>query len=340
MANRVRDSFVGGSVLALCIGAGLTVLSGTALAQQTPAPSGLRLAQATSTGGQTSSRPILRPGQPVSSTLTSSDRLTGNGRYVRVYELDGQAGQTFTIRLESAAMDSFLVVAGPNNFSQHNDNAAQGTLDSVVELTLPQTGTYQVAVSSTAAGQTGTFRLTATPGRGSAARPSPPASPPAASQPTASTGQTVTLPVLRLGQPVSGTLSATDDRLDNGSYARFYEINAQAGQTYTIRMESAAMDSLLMVINSNDFNLINNNASQGTLDSMLELSVPPIRSVLCCGQYRSGRTDRTIPSDNDPRHRHSRQRHCRTTVTPDRSPDHPAGAGDQRHTDIVRPEAG
>ena len=51
---------------------------------------------------------------------------------------------------------------------------------------------------------------------------------------------------IRPGQTVTGNFSSKDARMDDGSHYRCYVVQTQAGQAYTVTMQSEDFDTYLM----------------------------------------------------------------------------------------------
>jgi serine protease Do len=98
----------------------------------------------------------------VTGTLNAADPVLEDGSYVEVWEIDGEQGQTITIRLESEAFDSFLYVTGPDLGGVITDDDGGGDLHSQLVFTFPSTGTYRIIASSVESGTAGGYTLTIT----------------------------------------------------------------------------------------------------------------------------------------------------------------------------------
>jgi hypothetical protein len=74
-----------------------------------------------------------------------SDR-TYDGKWVDRYEYAGSAGETISIHLESEAFDTQLYLSGPSGRSIASDDDGGGGTNSLITVTLPETGTYVIYV--------------------------------------------------------------------------------------------------------------------------------------------------------------------------------------------------
>jgi hypothetical protein len=92
--------------------------------------------------------------------LDAGDMVLGDDSHAEAWEIEGQAGQTVTILLESDAFDAYLYVTGPGLDAMVTDDDSGGDLDSQIVLTFPAAGVFRVIVSSVEPGGTGAYRLT------------------------------------------------------------------------------------------------------------------------------------------------------------------------------------
>jgi hypothetical protein len=176
----------------------------------------------------------IRAGQTLSGALTtSSPRMEDNSHY-QLYTYRGRAGEHLTITLKSSAFDAYLafgkMVGGQFDADETDDDSGGGT-DAQVEVTLPADGEYTIRANTLAADETGAYTLSVASG------PTP-ASVPATA---AVRGE------VRVGQTVSGSLSASDAKADDDSYYQLWTFPGRAGQTVTIDLKSSAFDAYLAV---------------------------------------------------------------------------------------------
>jgi uncharacterized caspase-like protein len=142
-------------------------------------------------------------GQSRAGALARTDPQLADSSYYDTYSYQGRQGERLRISLTSAAFDTYLsvgqVVDGRYREVASNDDT-DGT-NSVVDVTLPAAGTYQIRANSFLKGQTGAYTLAIATGSGAAPapaqqnqgggviRPRPQQNPPA--QPRPSTGGTI-----------------------------------------------------------------------------------------------------------------------------------------------------
>ena len=101
---------------------------------------------------------LIDLGQRIEGQLRSSDPVLVEGRRGQVWGLNGVAGQRLVIDLMAEDFDAYLYLAGPGLVEPLSDDDGGDGLDSQISVTLPESGTYRVIVSSLSDG-TGAFTL-------------------------------------------------------------------------------------------------------------------------------------------------------------------------------------
>jgi len=129
----------------------------------------LTLADAETTPAQGGSRDTrtISLDEQATGNLAPGDAIGEENEYMDYFAFSGEAGETVRFELQSDAFDTFLTVIDPDGLEYDNDDFNGSTSQSVVELTLPQTGRYSVIVSSYWAEETGDYNLLAMNGTGS-----------------------------------------------------------------------------------------------------------------------------------------------------------------------------
>jgi hypothetical protein len=234
MANRAFYVGKGGPSVALMVALGITLTIGAANAQQKPPP-----VQSSPPSAASSTIPTLQLGRPVNGNLSNSDMLLDDNSFADPYEFNGQAGQRVIITMNSTVVDPFLMVLGPNNFRQTHDDIAAGNLNSRLELTLPDTGVYNIIANTAVPNQTGSYTISVAtaPGAGAQNRTTPaarPAPPPAPARQTTPAARQASGGPISVGQTVNGTLRTSDPTLSDGSHIHRYELQGRAGQQVSI----------------------------------------------------------------------------------------------------------
>ena len=196
--------------------------------------------------------PTIRVGESVNGTLSRSDSLYPDDTYFRFYQFTTTAGRPITIDLASDDFNPVLIVRGSDlDESIINDNGGPGCSARIAQV-FPGNGPYRILVntSATPARQTGRFTLSIADGskllqtRDDAACRNTAAAPSGGDAPSG--GGTVRR--ISVGQTQQGSLSRGDVLLtSDSSYAQAWTIQAQAGQTVTIDLESDEFDAYLFL---------------------------------------------------------------------------------------------
>jgi len=243
----------------------LAVLAGSAVAQQ-----------------------ALPSGRVMASALEAGDAKLQSGEFYDSWAFEGRAGERISLRMSSSAFDPYLILNGPNGFSQENDDAATGVTDAGLEVTLPTTGTYRLQTTSFQAGEAGDYRLMLA--RGGARADLGPAQnvipPPIAIS---------TTPVLQAGRTGSGDLRRGDTTLSSGEYGDVWTFQAQRGRTYTITLQSGDFDPYLVVRGPGTFSEDNDDdaSRRGSSDSRVSFTAPADGEVrVTATSYQAGETGR------------------------------------------------
>jgi hypothetical protein len=199
-------------------------------------------------GGQI---PSIRIGESVTGNLSTADSLYPDNTYFKFYQFTTTAGRAITIDLASDDFNPVLIVRGADlDESIINDNGGPGCSARVAQV-FPGSGPYRILVNTSAAPerQTGRFTLSITDGSkllqtrddgpcSTSATAAAPATPSGGSS-----GRRV-----GIGQTQQGSLTRSDVLLSSDStYAQAWTIQAQAGQTVTIDLESDEFDAYLFL---------------------------------------------------------------------------------------------
>ena len=134
---------------------------------------------AAATGAALPNRPTAAPaapttvrtitvGQTQQGSLTSDDVvMRRDSTYVQAWTIQGRAGQTVTIDLESDDFDSYVFLRGPGIADDQalQDDDSGGNCNARLTVSFPQAGDYEIVVNSAGAKYaTGTFSLSVTSG--------------------------------------------------------------------------------------------------------------------------------------------------------------------------------
>ncbi|MEM9904777.1 MAG: pre-peptidase C-terminal domain-containing protein [Cyanobacteria bacterium P01_D01_bin.44] len=109
-------------------------------------------------------QPLLEP-QAAELQNRGSNRLADRKTFYDEYLIEGIAGQSVRIQLESKSFDTYLRLKDPNGqIIEENDDSDFGlgiSRNSLIETVLPQDGQYSITVTTYAPDATGTYQLTA-----------------------------------------------------------------------------------------------------------------------------------------------------------------------------------
>jgi hypothetical protein len=104
----------------------------------------------------------------VTGSLARTDQMLADSSYFDTYTYQGRAGERLRIAMTSSAFDTYLsigqVTDGRYQEVANNDDG-DGT-NSVIDVTLPRAGAYQIRANSFLKGQTGGYTLQIGPGTG------------------------------------------------------------------------------------------------------------------------------------------------------------------------------
>jgi len=220
----------------------------------------------------------LRPGREVTGSLSPGDDRLDSGEFRDLFEFQGRAGQQVGLRLTSDDFDPYLMVRGPGDFSEDNDDASDDDRSALLNLRLPADGTYRVTATSYESGERGTYRLSliggsiAVPQGGGGGQ---------------STGG-------RLGTGTTrGQLARGDETLSSGEFVDSYALPVRRGQTYELALSASGFDPYLMVRGPGGLSEDNDDdpARRGTQDSRIRFTAPADgEATVSATSYESGET--------------------------------------------------
>jgi pre-peptidase len=227
----------------------------------TEAKGNCRFSRGAAAGGATPSRPAntggavptVRVGESINGTLSRSDSLYPDDTYFKFYQFTTTAGRPVTIDLASDDFNPVLIVRGSDlDESIIDDNDGPGCAARIAQV-FPGSGPYRILVNTSAspARQTGRFTLSIADGTkplqtrdDGSCRTSTAAAAPGGDAPSGGG----TLRRISVGQTQQGSLTRGDVLLtSDSSYAQAWTIQAQAGQTVTIDLESDEFDAYLFL---------------------------------------------------------------------------------------------
>lgn len=165
-------------------------------------------------------------------TLAPGDATLRSGEFYDVYTFEGRAGQRAIVDLTSSAFDPYVMVIAPSGDKKENDDYQNSSSRSRLELTLEETGTYRIQVTSYKKDEIGAYELNIELSGGAAA--------------------VATAPGASGGRVESGRLEAGDATLRSGEYKDEYKFTGRKGDRATIDLRSSEFDPYLIVIDPAD----------------------------------------------------------------------------------------
>jgi hypothetical protein len=188
-------------------------------------------------GGTAVAQQILEPDSPVDGVLSKVDDRLGSGEFLDRYEFTGRAGDQVSLRMTSPDFDTYLMVEGPGDFSEQNDDGSEGDTSAALSLRLPADGAYQVTATSYEPGELGQYSLEFSTGDGTG---------PAAAGPLPD-DERPSGDYLEPGATVREALQRGDATLNSGEYADTWRVRGRRGESYTLSLESSDFDTYLIV---------------------------------------------------------------------------------------------
>lgn len=220
----------------------------------------------------------LHTGSEVAGTLRPGDDRLDSGEYRDLFEFYGRAGQRIGLRLTSDDFDPYLMVRGPGDFSEDNDDVSDSDRNALLNLYLPTDGTYSISATSYASGERGNYRLSLIAGSFAGGQ--------------TGGGQAVTAGVLTPGAR-RGELAWDDQTLSSGEYIDRYVLPVRRGQTYEVTLSADGFDPYLLVRGPGGLSEDNDDdpARRGTRDSRIQFTAPADgEATVAATSYAAGET--------------------------------------------------
>jgi subtilisin-like proprotein convertase family protein len=160
-------------------------------------------------------------------TLDKGDTQLESGEYVDIHTFEGLPGQHVRLDVASSDFDTYMVLIHPDGGTDENDDSAEESGHSLIDVQLTEAGTYMVAVTSYKAGETGDYVLHMTLDDG---------------HQTADTSQR-DVTRLSAGTAVQGRLEQGDALLEGGEFQDVYTFDGVAGQGVSVQLSSSDFDT-------------------------------------------------------------------------------------------------
>lgn len=187
----------------------------------------------------------------VSGRLEAGDDRLADGAFFDTHTFEGRSGQRVVVDLRSEDFDTVLQVVPPTRDVERNDDVSESSQNSRLELTLHESGTYRVRVTSFDSGMTGDYTLELPVEGGGAMAATPSTSGPRSER---------------------GRLQSGDDRVD-GKYRDIHTFEGQPGEQMIVDLRSSAFDPYLVVRAPSGATQTNDDFAGSTSRSQLELAI-------------------------------------------------------------------
>jgi hypothetical protein len=217
--------------------------------------------------------------------LAQGDQQLRSGEFFDEHTLTLNVGDAVHLEARSTAFDTYLIVRAPSGEQQDNDDQVPGNLNAGLDFVAREAGSYRVLVTSYRPGETGAYELVTRGGAPGTAAPPPAAGTPAPTPPAA------TPPAAAGGQSQRGELAQGDRQLQSGEFADSFPMTFTAGQPVSIRVESSAFDTYLIVRSPSGRQEDNDDLQPGNLNSGLDIPAAEAGEyTVIVTSYRPGET--------------------------------------------------
>lgn len=218
---------------------------------------------------------LIQVGQTVNGQLTTNDPLlTSDSSYYQRWILPLEANQAVTVDLESDDFDAYLILTkGRGEKLAENDDGGGGCNARLV-WTAQDDHPVRVVVNTARKLQTGKFIVRVTEGmspvepkgtcrfRTAAAAAAPSSAPAPPSAPAPSAAPAGGMRPIRVGQTVTGELTASDSLYADTTYYQFWQFTAPRDTAITIDLASDDFDPVL-IIRGLDSSVVNDDGGPG-----------------------------------------------------------------------------
>jgi len=243
----------------------------------------LTLAVGPGLSGPAHAQERLRAGEQTQGELAKGDDQLESGEFIDVYEVQGRAGQSLSVTMRSDDFDAYLMVTGPGDFQEDNDDSGDDGTNSRLDVRLPVDGTYRVTATSYQPGESGRYAISL---GGNTANVQP-----TGGATDAGGG------ALAAQQPAAGVLTSGDQSLSTGEFADVWTFPVRRGQTYSVNLDSSDFDPYLMVRGPGGLAEDNDDDARerGSRNSRITFTAPEDGSVnVTATSFRSGETGRYL----------------------------------------------
>ena len=211
---------------------------------------------------------VLEIGEEAAGALSTADYTSVDDYLLEAWELEGRAGGTVTIDMESDAFDARLYLVGPGVAETLWDDDSGGGCNARLNFTFLENGTFRVVASSLGFRETGTYRLRVSEQAG-----------PAPSYGCGEMNPEVlsSLPTegrsLELGTLAAGVLAPNSRIVQDGRPGEAWELSGQEGDRLSIILESDDFDAYLYVAGPGLPEILSDDDGAGDLNSLIEVTL-------------------------------------------------------------------
>lgn len=194
-------------------------------------------------------------GERLEASLGTGDATLPSGEFADHYVLNVTEPGAFEVQMASRALDSFLVVTGPNGERLENDDSG-GSLDSAVDITASAPGEWHIIATTYRPGMVGSYELKVLSARDVAAATAPTA--PAGAGPD---------------RTERGALASGDQQLSSGEFFDSYELTWPVGTAVRLEARSSAFDTYLILQTPSGRQIDNDDQVPGNLNAAIDFVV-------------------------------------------------------------------
>ena len=181
-----------------------------------------------------------------SGQLAGGDYQLTSGEYYDSYTVSGAAGDQIVLDLRSSEFDPYIMLITPSEEQFDNDDHEGDASRSMIAMSLPENGQYDVIVTTYKPGESGAYDLRI-------------------DWPTSS--------VASGNRTERGSLASGDERLESGEYVDGYEFEGTPGQRVRLDVSSSEFDTYLILVDPNGEHAENDDAEGLAGHSVIEADI-------------------------------------------------------------------
>jgi hypothetical protein len=214
----------------------------------------------------------IRAGQMLTGRLVQTDQKFSDGSRYKIYQFDGNKGDTVSVDLTSDDFDANLVIADASGNRLVGNDDSGDNCNARLTFTPPATAKFRIYANSSAQAELGEYNLSLQRGRAKI-----PAD-------TVCRGFGRVSGLIELGQTVSGNLTSGDPEFTGDStFFQRWIIPLNASQVFTVDLESDDFDAYLLLTKGRGEKLVENDDGGGSCNARLVYTASddhPLRIVV------------------------------------------------------------